>query len=150
MREAGNIGTHHEARIGLDIGARLYTLGCRVACTERRVRVFRASRCTRRTLPSINAFHHSNKMMCTVRQYRGKIMREISDCPNCVGTNIYVNTKGISGGGYAANYLPGLGSFLVNAKFYPVVCEDCGLTRFFADAGTTAKLKTSRRWQTLP
>jgi hypothetical protein len=37
-----------------------------------------------------------------------------------------------SGGGYAPNYLPGLGSFFSPPQFTVVVCRDCGLTRFFA------------------
>ena len=74
-------------------------------------------------------------------------MFDISPCPNCGSGNIFVIKKGVSGGGYAANYLPGLGEFLSYAKFYPAICEDCGLTRFFTEESARAKLSDSPRWE---
>ncbi len=74
-------------------------------------------------------------------------MHKISPCPNCGGSNIYLNESGTSGGGYAANYLPGLGSLLRTAKFYPAICRDCGLTRFFTDEAARSKLSTASRWK---
>lgn len=70
-----------------------------------------------------------------------------SACSNCGRDNVYACTKGISGGGYAANYLPGLGSFLVNAKLYPSICRDCGHVSFFVDEDARSKLDSSPRWE---
>jgi len=74
-------------------------------------------------------------------------MQDISPCPNCSGENIYLVTTGVSGGGYAANYLPGLGGFLRHARLYPAVCRDCGLTRFFTDGDARSKLERSTKWR---
>ena len=74
-------------------------------------------------------------------------MFDISPCPNCGSDNIYAIKKGVSGGGYAANYLPGLGGFLAFAKFYPAICEDCGLTRLFTDELARSKLADSPKWE---
>jgi len=52
-------------------------------------------------------------------------MSKINPCPNCNGNEIYINKKGISGGGYAANYLPGLGGFMYHARLHPTICSDC-------------------------
>ena len=76
-------------------------------------------------------------------------MNDIKQCPNCAGSNIYRSVKGISGGGYAANYLPGLGKFMAYAKLYPVICGDCGLVRFFTDEETRTKLGMSSKWKKL-
>jgi hypothetical protein len=77
-------------------------------------------------------------------------MDRIGPCPNCGSQSVYRNKKGISGGGYAANYLPGLGGFLTFAKLYPAICEDCGLTRFFVDEGARSKLLSSPQWERCP
>lgn len=74
-------------------------------------------------------------------------MQNIAPCPNCGGKNIYLNRDGIAGGVYGANYLPGLGGPLRNAKFYPAICEDCGLTRFFTDERTRSKLQRATMWE---
>ncbi len=76
-------------------------------------------------------------------------MFDISPCPNCGSGSIYVNKSGISGGGYAANYLPGLGQFMSYAKLYPAICEDCGLTRFFTDEVVRSRLSASSKWERL-
>jgi len=76
-------------------------------------------------------------------------MNDIKQCPNCSGSNIYQNVKGISGGGHAANYLPGLGDFWSYAKLYPVICSDCGLVRLFIDEEIRAKLDMSSKWKKL-
>ena len=73
-------------------------------------------------------------------------MKKIAPCPNCGRDNIYLNKAGIPGGGYAANYLQGLGGFLRHAKLYPAICKDCGLVRFFTDEDARSKLKNSRNW----
>ncbi len=72
----------------------------------------------------------------------------ISACPNCGGKHLYKSKKGVSaGGGYAPNYLPGLGSFWSAEHFDIVLCNDCGLTRFFASTEARAKLSTSTKWE---
>jgi len=72
----------------------------------------------------------------------------VSPCPNCSSKNLYRSRKPVSaGGGYAPNYLPGLGSLLMSGRFQVIVCRDCGLTRFFAQREATAKLADSGRWQ---
>lgn len=74
-------------------------------------------------------------------------MKRVSPCPNCEGKNVYLNKKGISGSGHAANYLPGLGGFMQFAKLYPAICKDCGLVRFFVDESTQSKLVDSSKWE---
>jgi hypothetical protein len=75
-------------------------------------------------------------------------MQRIAPCPNCGGNSIYLNKAGISGGGYAANYLTQLGTkFLRCAKLYPAICRDCGLTRFFTDAETRSRLEQAPQWE---
>lgn len=71
----------------------------------------------------------------------------ISPCPNCGSSEVYLSTAGQSGGGYAPNYLRGLGRFLHIAKLYSAVCESCGLTRFFAEAEARKRLRDSHLWR---
>jgi len=70
-------------------------------------------------------------------------------CPSCGGRDLYRARRPVnSGGGYAPNYLPGLGNFLrCSAKFEVVVCQSCGLTRFFASAAAREKLPASPKWE---
>jgi predicted nucleic-acid-binding Zn-ribbon protein len=72
-----------------------------------------------------------------------------ASCPNCGGQNQYASRPVSAGGGYAPNYLPGLGGLIGSGKFQLVCCEDCGLTRFFARAEATAKLRDSSKWTRL-
>ena len=74
-------------------------------------------------------------------------MTKISSCPICKGSNLFESVEVPSGGGYAPNYLPGLGSFLQSAKFVLISCEDCGFTGFFATPEGRSKLSTSTKWQ---
>ena len=74
-------------------------------------------------------------------------MDNVSPCPDCGSRTLYRGPATSSGGGHAPNYLPGLGRFLVSARFVLVVCRDCGLTRFFAQPEARAKLKESVRWK---
>jgi predicted nucleic-acid-binding Zn-ribbon protein len=62
---------------------------------------------------------------------------------------LYSSGEVSAGGGYAPNYLPGLGSFFSTAKFTLVVCKDCGLTRFFASGASLGKLTESGEWRKL-
>lgn len=70
----------------------------------------------------------------------------VSPCTNCGGTSLYQGEETSAGGGHAPNYLAGLGRFLRTARFQLVVCEDCGLTRFFASMEARANLAESPRW----
>jgi len=74
-------------------------------------------------------------------------MNRMSPCPNCGGSNIYKSQPVSAGGGYAPNFLPGLGSIFCAEKFHLVLCRDCGLTRFFARQEATAKLSESNKWE---
>jgi len=72
----------------------------------------------------------------------------LSPCPNCGGANLYRSRKPVSaGGGYAPNYLPGLGSLLLSGRFSMIVCRDCGLTRFFARRDARDRLADSSKWE---
>lgn len=73
-------------------------------------------------------------------------MDPAAPCPNCGSRALYRSREISSGGGHAPNYLPGLGRFLVSARFVLVVCRDCGLTRFFAQPAARAKLRDSKKW----
>jgi predicted Zn-ribbon and HTH transcriptional regulator len=74
---------------------------------------------------------------------------KVSKCPNCGGNNLYMTKYSISGGKHGAEYLPGLGSFFHHAGFYPCVCRDCGLVRFFAEDDALPKLEKADQWQKL-
>jgi len=74
-------------------------------------------------------------------------MITISPCPNCRSTDLYRSKLVSAGGGHAPNYLPGLGSMWRTAKFYLVLCSDCGLTRFFASDEATAAVRSSKKWE---
>jgi predicted nucleic-acid-binding Zn-ribbon protein len=74
-------------------------------------------------------------------------MDRIVPCPECGSRNLYRSKEISAGGGHAPDYLPGLGrSFLFSEKFYLVVCQDCGLSRFFARAQAREKLSQSSKW----
>ena len=72
---------------------------------------------------------------------------KISPCPNCGGKNLYLSRAVSAGGGYAPNYLPGLGGFFRSERFHVVLCRDCGLTRFFARREAMEKLADSGQWE---
>ncbi len=75
----------------------------------------------------------------------------LSPCPNCGGGNLYQSRKTVGGGGgYAPNYLPGLGSLFQAGRFRMVICRDCGLTRFFAERNATDRLADSSKWERVP
>jgi hypothetical protein len=71
----------------------------------------------------------------------------VSPCPNCASNNLYRSQPVSAGGGYAPNFLAGLGGLWCAAKLNLVVCRDCGLTRFFASREATDKLSDSKKWQ---
>ena len=76
-------------------------------------------------------------------------MQKMSTCPECGNSNVYAGGEVSAGGGYAPNYLPGLGTFFSSAKFTVLVCRDCGLTRFFASKEALGKLPDSGKWHKL-
>jgi len=72
----------------------------------------------------------------------------ISSCSNCGSTHLFKSERPVSaGGGYAPNYLPGLGSFWRAEKFDIVICKDCGLSRFFASGAARERLASSSKWR---
>ena len=74
-------------------------------------------------------------------------MDAVASCPNCRGGNLFRSQPISAGGGYAPNYLPGLGGFFGAEKFVVVVWRDCGLTRFFARPEARAKLSEAKKWK---
>ena len=75
-------------------------------------------------------------------------MESYAPCPNCEGGNLFAHEKDVSaGGGYAPNYLPGLGGVFSAEKFRLVLCADCGLTRFFASKTARQKLRETEKWK---
>jgi predicted nucleic-acid-binding Zn-ribbon protein len=76
-------------------------------------------------------------------------MEKLSPCPNCGSRALYRSKEVSAGGGYAPNYLPDLGSFWAAERFHLVLCKECGLTRFFASRGATAKLPNSEKWKAI-
>ena len=72
----------------------------------------------------------------------------ISPCPNCGTKSLFRSAKSVSGGGgYAPDYLKGLGGWAGGGKFDIVICPNCGLTRFFASPEARAKLASSKKWE---
>ena len=74
-------------------------------------------------------------------------MDAVAACTNCGGGNLFQSQEISAGGGYAPNYLPGLGGFFAAEKFTVVVCRDCGLTRFFARPQAREKLRETKQWE---
>ena len=72
---------------------------------------------------------------------------KLSPCPNCGGGNLYQSKPISAGGGYAPNYLSGLGGFWRAEYFHLVMCRDCGLTRFFARPEASERLADSKDWK---
>ncbi len=74
---------------------------------------------------------------------------KISRCPNCEGRRLYKSKEVSAGGGYAPNYLPGLGGAFSAEKFEIILCADCGLSRFFARRKATEKVADSSNWTSI-
>jgi predicted nucleic-acid-binding Zn-ribbon protein len=74
-------------------------------------------------------------------------MSTSSTCPECNGNRVYRQGGISAGGGYAPNYLAGLGSFWKTARFTIAVCADCGLTRYYASPEARAKLANNDAWR---
>jgi DNA-directed RNA polymerase subunit RPC12/RpoP len=72
----------------------------------------------------------------------------IAACSNCQSKRLFKTRKPVSaGGGEGPNVLPGLGTFWSAAKVDVVVCQDCGLMRYFAPREALEKLQKSPKWQ---
>jgi predicted nucleic-acid-binding Zn-ribbon protein len=71
---------------------------------------------------------------------------KIAPCPTCGSDEVYESEPISSGGGYAPNYLPGLGKFWSAAEFTLVLCRSCGFTRFFATEDARKKVSVSGKW----
>jgi predicted nucleic-acid-binding Zn-ribbon protein len=69
-------------------------------------------------------------------------------CPHCGSTSLYEVQASAGGGPYGPNLLPGLGFFHIG-WFRVVVCSECGVTQFFADEKSRAKLAQSDKWKRL-
>jgi predicted nucleic-acid-binding Zn-ribbon protein len=68
-------------------------------------------------------------------------------CPECGASQIYRAEDISAGGGYAPNYLPGLGKVWRAARFDVLVCRSCGFTRWFARAEARQNLAESKKWK---
>lgn len=82
-----------------------------------------------------------------------RMKNESAKCPECGAESLHRTTTN-SGGGYGPVLLPGLerpiswGTFFSGtfAQLTVVVCAECGLTRFYADAEARAKLPQATGW----
>jgi predicted nucleic-acid-binding Zn-ribbon protein len=74
-------------------------------------------------------------------------MNGLRKCPECESHALYI-TK-VSSAGHRMRLLPGLGGFLRYPKFDLIICSNCGLTRFYAEASAREKLAQSARWRAL-
>jgi predicted nucleic-acid-binding Zn-ribbon protein len=74
-------------------------------------------------------------------------MDHLVPCPGCGGRTLYERENVGAGGSHGPDFLPGLGKFVMSAKFVVVVCRDCGLTRLYAQPEARAKLKDSGKWR---
>ena len=70
----------------------------------------------------------------------------VSPCPNCGGANLYASKPASARGPYGPNLLPGLSGIFKSATFHLIICQDCGLTRFFAGPEALEKLPDSNKW----
>jgi predicted nucleic-acid-binding Zn-ribbon protein len=74
-------------------------------------------------------------------------MADRRTCPECGSRDQYQAGKPVSaGGGHAPNFLPDLGTWYRPGRFEVVVCADCGLTRYYAEAEARQKLGKAAKW----
>ncbi|MGD9858254.1 MAG: hypothetical protein AB7U20_25210 [Planctomycetaceae bacterium] len=69
-------------------------------------------------------------------------------CPECGGQQ-FTTGNVTSAGMHGPALLPGLGGIFRSAMFHVIVCESCGLTRFYAEPAAREKLRTSPKWRAL-
>ncbi len=100
-----------------------------------------------RTARTLSASRRSELYAC--------MKTETTKCPECGAGSLFATTTKANGtGAYGPHYLGGLGTPVLHgliqldqAKFQVVVCAECGLTRFYADAESRAKLPKTDNWQ---
>lgn len=69
-----------------------------------------------------------------------------TNCPEC-GGQLFSTGNVASAGRHGPALLPGLGGFFRAATFHVIVCESCGLTRFYVEESAREKLRTSPKWR---
>jgi predicted nucleic-acid-binding Zn-ribbon protein len=69
-----------------------------------------------------------------------------SKCVECSSPRLFETTTGANGG-YGPTLLPGLGRFLHVPRFRVLICESCGLTRFYAEPAARSRLEDSKHWR---
>lgn len=74
-------------------------------------------------------------------------MNEARKCPECGSQALYITKIGAPV--LTANLIPGVGRLLGYPKLDAIVCSNCGLTRFYAEASARAKLQQSKSWRSL-
>lgn len=68
---------------------------------------------------------------------------KVTNCPHCGGTSLYTTVAATPANGiWGPHLLPKLD----RAQLHVVVCEDCGLTRFFLRQVDIQTLKASGAW----
>lgn len=75
----------------------------------------------------------------------------MTPCPECNSKEVYRYKEPIDAqGGYGPDLLPKLARGLfAGAKFVPVVCAECGYTRFYATKEARYNLPDSEHWHRL-
>lgn len=76
-------------------------------------------------------------------------MQQRQKCPECGGRNLHESKPTAANGGYGPEFLPGLGKFFSGPKVTIVLCEECGLMRFFAEKEALSNLRDSAKWKKL-
>lgn len=70
-------------------------------------------------------------------------------CPECYGTELFA-AETLSGGLHGPMLLPHLSTGFLKTNFPPfnvVVCTDCGLIRFYAEADARQRLRANPKWK---
>ncbi len=75
----------------------------------------------------------------------------MTPCPECGSNEVYRFHKQIDANGpYGPELLPKLNpNWHSSPKIVPVVCSECGLTRFFASKEARVQMKSSDKWELL-
>ncbi len=73
----------------------------------------------------------------------------MTPCPNCQSNEVYAYKETVPFTGKHVSYLPGLGTMFSAAYVKPVLCAECGLTRYFAQDDARERVKTNGGWEKL-
>ena len=68
-------------------------------------------------------------------------------CSGCGGRDLFEGPPFSARGQHGPDLLPGLSRLFKSAKVVPVVCRDCGLTRFHAEAEARSRLVEAKKWK---